>query len=187
MNHTGSLCDNTNGLIFMGTPFEGSNTTKWIDFFGKIAKLLPTSGINTTLTNHLKPDSHELKTLTEDFAEWLTNMDRRPDEKDKDKNKGKKIKVVCFSEEFPSQPGGLIVPRELARIGGHKVIPLPADHIGIYKFENFEDPKYKAILPVLQGWVEEIKKADAGAARRPEVLCMIFFFDLWNWGCALAD
>ena len=150
----GRLCDNAYALMFMGTPFEGSGTTKWVDFFEKFAKIIPATNINKMLTDHLKPDSHDLKALTEEFPEWLTSLERQA--------RGG-IQVMCFFEEFPSRPGGQIVPRESAKLSGHHVVSISADHTGICKFDNFKDPKYKAVVHHLQKWVDEIKAANTAA------------------------
>ncbi|KAL8982254.1 MAG: hypothetical protein Q9205_003183 [Flavoplaca limonia] len=90
------------------------------------------------------------KTLGEEFPKWL-NSRRSP--------KKKRVRVMCFFEEKASQPGGHIVPRESAEIPGEDSRSLPDDHVGICKFENDKDPKYKMVLDKLSGWVDEIKLA----------------------------
>ena len=56
---------------------------------------------------------------------------------------------------------GRIVSPESAQIGNEKVITLSADHKGICKFDNFEDPKYKTVLATLRRWVDEIKRTSS--------------------------
>ncbi|KAL8840784.1 MAG: hypothetical protein Q9176_003630 [Flavoplaca citrina] len=84
------------------------------------------------------------------FPKWLNS--RRSPEK-------KRVQVMCFFEEKASQPGGHIVPRKSAEIPGEDSRSLPDDHVGICKFENDKDPKYKMVLDKLSGWVDEIKLA----------------------------
>ena len=153
------LSDNTGALMFMGTPFEGSNTAKWTGLFEKLVELIPMAKTNKTLLDHLQTDSHDLRALGEEFPEWLANRERP--------GKGR-IRVICFFEEFATKLGH-IVSRESAQIGGNRLFSLPADHTGICKFDNFEDPKYKTVLSVLQSWVDEIKATSS--AVKPEVVC----------------
>lgn len=137
----------------MGTPFEGSDTTRWTGFFGRLSSLFPVVTINKTLLDHLKKDSHDLKILGEDFPSYLKNRSG---------SGGRPVHVACFFEERPTSALGHIVPRDSAGIVGHESILLPDNHVGICKFDNFEDPKYKVVLGILKKWVEEIRKAERG-------------------------
>ncbi|KAL8791896.1 MAG: hypothetical protein Q9195_005472 [Heterodermia aff. obscurata] len=144
----------TGGLMFMGTPFEGSDTAKWASLFATMSKILPTAHINEELLEHLRPDSHDLKALGQAFPEWLMNH----------KGSAKpNIRVICFFEEFPTKQLGHVVTRESAQCDGCKTISLPADHKGMCKFDNFQDPKYKTVLAVLREWVADIKAASPTA------------------------
>ncbi|KAL8901201.1 MAG: hypothetical protein Q9192_000678 [Flavoplaca navasiana] len=118
--------------------------------FKRLSKLTNIGNINQALLDHLQSDSHDLRTLGEEFPKWLNS--RRSPEK-------KRVRVMCFFEEKASQPGGHIVPRESAEIPGEDSRSLPDDHVGICKFENDKDPKYKMVLDKLSGWVDEIKLA----------------------------
>ena len=134
----------------MGTPFEGSDTARWTDRFVKLAQLTPDFNVNKTLLDALKQDSHVLKTLGEDFPKWL---------RDRKGPVGQPIHVMCFYEELSTVGIGQVVPRESASIPGHPSSSMNDNHVGICKFDNFEDPKYKNILHTLRGWVDEIKAA----------------------------
>lgn len=140
--------DHTNGVVFMGTPFGGSDTTEWASFFERLLQVLPVGKFNKTLLEHLKKDSHQLKILGEEFPQWLNNR-RHAEER--------KVRVMCFFEEFPVPGVGHVVTRESARIAGYEAVSLPGDHRGICKFDNFQDPKYKTVLNTLRTWVDEIK------------------------------
>ena len=107
--------------------------------------------MNRNLLDHLKSNSHDLKSLGEEFPKWLV---------DRQNGAGRRVRVMCFFEELPTPPVGLIVSRESAQIAGFDYVSLPADHVGMCKFENFEDPKYKTVLYTLRKWVEEIKTMD---------------------------
>ena len=143
------LSDHTAALMFMGTPFEGSDTTKWSNLFKRLSQLLPIGEVNKNLLDYLRPDSHELKILGEDFPKWLNNR-QTPGER--------RVQVICFFEELPTPGIGHIVPRESAQIAGHESLSLPDNHVGICKFDNFQDPKYKIVLSYLMKWVVEIRE-----------------------------
>lgn len=134
----------------MGTPFEGSDTARWTGFFQRLSSLFPVVTINNTLLDHLKKDSHELKVLGEEFPKYLKNRSGS--------GRGR-AHVACFFEEQPTTKLGLIVTRDSAQIAGHDSILVPGDHVGICKFVNFEDPKYKTVLNILKQWLEEIRAA----------------------------
>lgn len=157
-DHVERLSNNTGALMFMGTPFEGSDAARWTGLFERLAKYIPTFTLNKVLLDHLKAESHDLKALGEEFPVWLKNRES-PD--------GAQIRVMCFFEEFATSVG-TIVPRESAQIGGNNAVALPADHSGICKYDNFEDPKYKTVLRILERWVEEIKAASS--ATKPDVV-----------------
>ncbi|KAL8693885.1 MAG: hypothetical protein Q9224_003668 [Gallowayella concinna] len=153
------LSDHTAALTFMGTPFEGSKTAGWASLFERLSGLTHIGKINQTLLDHLQSDSHDLKTLGEDFPKWLNSR----------RSAGKKrVRVVCFFEELPSQLAGHIVPRASAELPGEDTLSLHGDHVGICKFENDKDPKYRIVLDKLSKWVEEIKMASS--AGKPEAI-----------------
>ena len=137
----------------MGTPFEGSDSAKWSGLFERLARLSPLCQINKELLNHLQTDSHDLKILGEEFPKWLNNR-QSPAER--------KVRVMCFFEERPTRSLGHIVPRASAQIAGYEAVSLPDDHVGMCKFDNFEDPKYKTVLNTLKKWVEEIRAGRKG-------------------------
>ncbi|KAL8913113.1 MAG: hypothetical protein Q9171_002007 [Xanthocarpia ochracea] len=143
------LSDHTAALTFMGTPFEGSDTAKWSNLFKRLSQLLPIGEVNKNLLDYLRTDSHELKILGEDFPKWLNNR-QTPGER--------RVQVICFFEELSTHGIGHIVPRESAQIAGHESLSLPDNHVGICKFDNFQDPKYKIVLSYLMKWVVEIRE-----------------------------
>lgn len=147
-NDTDKFSDHAEALAFMATPFGGSDTTKWTSFFEKLSSLLPTVKINKNLLDHLQTDSHDLKDLGENFPKWLHNH------RNQDKSQ---VRVMCFYEDLSTQSLGHIVSRESAQLTGYETASLDANHTGICKFDNFEDPKYKTVLNTLRKWVEEIK------------------------------
>ncbi|KAL8642926.1 MAG: hypothetical protein Q9226_008450, partial [Calogaya cf. arnoldii] len=89
------LSDHTAALTFMGTPFEGSKTAGWASLFERLSSLTHI-GI---LLDHLRSDSHDLKTLGEEFPKWLNS--RQSPEKNR-------VRVMCFFEELASPSGTVL-------------------------------------------------------------------------------
>ena len=146
------IAEHTDALAFFGTPFGGSDTTKWASFFERVSHLSHIGKWNKSLLEHLKTDSHELKTLGEDFPKWLNNPVG---------SRKKPVHVTCFYEDYPNKIlGKHIVPADSARLPGHRDLSLPGDHASMCKFDNFEDPKHKIVSTVLKGWVDEIRAAN---------------------------
>ena len=63
----------TAAMTFIGTPFEGSNAAKWTNVFDKLLRLFPVGNMNRNLLDHLKSNSHDLKSLGEEFPKWLVD------------------------------------------------------------------------------------------------------------------
>ena len=119
--------------------------------FEGVSKFLHIGSVDKQLIEHLNKDSHNLKKLGEELPQWLNNRQAPAD---------KQVRVVCFFEALPMKVAGheeYVVPKESATLPGHEAISLLADHVGMCKFDNFEDPKYKDVISVLKRWVAEIK------------------------------
>ncbi|KAI0813459.1 hypothetical protein GGR55DRAFT_677101 [Xylaria sp. FL0064] len=110
----------TVGVVFMGTPHRGSSLETYGEIVVKIAKL---SGRrpNAQLLQTLRPDSHILEKLRNDFTTISNNM-----------------VVMCFYEELPTTKWGQIVPEASASYEGFNVSfdSIHADHEGMVKFSE---------------------------------------------------
>ncbi|KAL6719999.1 hypothetical protein ACLMJK_001920 [Lecanora helva] len=84
------------------------------------------------------------------FSVWLNSAKQSEDSI-------KNIRAMFFYEEMPTVAAGLVVSPNSSRINGWPSLALHDNHAGICKFDNFEDPKYKQVLPILKKWVDELK------------------------------
>jgi hypothetical protein len=55
------------GIIFLGTPFQGSKEAKYAQWLAKLIRLQEAEGHKYTLLNTLQKDSRELHSLSVDF------------------------------------------------------------------------------------------------------------------------
>jgi hypothetical protein len=55
------------GIIFLGTPFQGSKEAKYAQWLAKLIRLQAAEGHKYTLLNTLQKDSRELHSLSVDF------------------------------------------------------------------------------------------------------------------------
>ncbi|KAL8998782.1 MAG: hypothetical protein Q9169_002232 [Polycauliona sp. 2 TL-2023] len=123
-----AIADSARGIVFLGTPFQGSDLTKWITLGNTFARLF--GDTNPELPNELHQGSYQLKNISEKFPEWLRDTDTTAE----------------------------IVTHESAKIDGYQVLTLHANHQDMCKFSDRDDAKYQAVMSVLRGWVNDLKE-----------------------------
>ncbi|KAI1388636.1 uncharacterized protein F4822DRAFT_252086 [Hypoxylon trugodes] len=132
---------NTAGVIFLGTPHQGST----VSLIGEIlARLTPFLGSDTTLIKFLSHRSSALLDLKRDFSATMTSiMTQRP------------LPVYSFYETLPTfRYGvslGVIVGPESATLDIGEHIPINTDHSGLNKCRTREDELYRKIRGAIQG------------------------------------
>ena len=158
------ISEQTEGVAFMGTPFEGSEQAKWASRGEKILDLLHLGKYNSQVLENLAPKSAKLANLGVDFPDWLGQ--RRKDPKTQ-------IRIMCFFEDRPEPKVGLIVSPESAKIAGYPDRAMHATHTGMCKYENKTDPNYQEVLGVLRRWIDKIitskKEEDVRQDPRPVI------------------
>jgi len=82
------VAEHIRGIIFMGTPFAGSNIAKWGELARRIFNVVAKTDKNTLKT--LKEDSNDLKELGVAFPEVVRKRN----------DAGRKINIVFFYEEL---------------------------------------------------------------------------------------
>ncbi|KAI1350937.1 hypothetical protein F5Y01DRAFT_315219 [Xylaria sp. FL0043] len=153
----------TVGVVFMGTPHRGSSLESYGEIVVKIAKL---SGRrpNAQLLQTLRPNSHILEKLRNDFTTISNNM-----------------VVVCFYEELPTIKWGLIVPEASASYEGFNVSfdSIHADHEGMVKFSERVEGYEKiigCIRDIIDAKVQKTKLVNkAVEARKDKILKTLEF------------
>lgn len=131
---------------FLGTPLQGSPMTKWAEIRQRLARLVGQDK-NKDLVTELKQDSPRLRELSEAFANIL-----------RDRARGEvPIDVVCFYEQFETQPVGTIVTRDSATVGAYEGQAIPADHTDMTRFAAASEPGYVRIKGVLERWIKDLQ------------------------------
>ncbi|KAI9888556.1 MAG: hypothetical protein M1814_006826 [Vezdaea aestivalis] len=137
-----ALVDSTIGILFLGTPHNGSDLAAWGRLAYRIISLIRPA--NVDLISTLRPNSETLQNIQADFYKMLR---LRADE-------GSKIEIVCFFEELPSPIGGEVVDHQSASIRGYHSQGIRADHANMSKFQDKDDPGYECLLGELRRWIQ---------------------------------
>ncbi|KAH8429488.1 esterase/lipase family protein [Aspergillus melleus] len=145
--HIKQIAACTKGIIFLGTPLEGSKKTKWAEIGHKFASLVGQAK-NKDVVEAIKDSSRRLYDLRDKFGHILRS---------RAESKAGKIEVVCFYEEFDS-PIGRIVTKESATILSYEAQSIPADHSEMCKFACKTEPGYERVSKVLKRWVDALEK-----------------------------
>ncbi|KAH6640799.1 Alpha/Beta hydrolase protein [Chaetomium tenue] len=136
----------TRGIIFLGTPLQGSPMTKWGEIGQRFARLA-NQDKNKELLAELKQDSPRLRELADAFSNIL-----------RDRAKGEEpIDVVCFYEQFETPPVGFVVTKDSATVGGYEGQVIPADHSDMTRFAAASDAGYVRIKGILERWIKELQ------------------------------
>jgi len=144
--HINNIAKYTRGIVFLGTPHEGSSKAKW----AMVGERLLRSFKSTSQTNikDLEEDSEKLSELGKMFPELL----RRRGES---REPGSKIEVACFFEGQQS-PIGVIVSETSASVAGYRPVSILADHQNMCKFASANNAGYKRVSGTLARWTKEL-------------------------------
>lgn len=144
-----SLVERTIGVIFLGTPFEGSSKAKW---GGRALKIL--DWISTTHKEDIKDleeRSAKLTSVNEAFQKFLKVRDRSESRE--------YVEIACFFEEYAmyklGKKIGVIVPKESACLPGIDPQSIQANHVDMCKFEDEDREGYKRVSQKLGQWISD--------------------------------
>lgn len=125
------------GVVFLGTPFEGSSKAKWA---GRALRLV--DWISTTHKEDvmdLEEHSVKLMNISEAFQKFLKARDLS--------ETGQFVEVACFFEQYAMYKAGkkigTIVPKESACLPGIDPLSIQANHVDMCKFEDEDREGYK--------------------------------------------
>ncbi|OAG37168.1 hypothetical protein AYO21_08586 [Fonsecaea monophora] len=149
-----SIYVSTFGLLFLGTPHEGSDKAVLASYIRVLLdKLAPSKLCDTDgqLLNALKPDSETLRNITDMFVPIM-----------------KRFHIYFFWEQEKTNLGGrydYIVRESSAApfLDGTVRCGLPCDHRNMCRFAGRDSPGYKVIVATLVRYYEE---AETIIARR---------------------
>ncbi|KAH5088723.1 hypothetical protein HBI73_134410 [Parastagonospora nodorum] len=151
----GKLNANTVGVIFMGTPFEGSSIAKWGSLGLRLWSLV--SKTEKATVKDLEKRSSRLATINENMAKYIQTRDRD--------HSRRPLDVVCCFEERPTHMGPKkekVVDKESATLWlGAKVLSVRATHSAMVKYTDESDSTYITISGILSQWIKNlVEKGD---------------------------
>ncbi|KAM5494099.1 hypothetical protein McaMca56_006372 [Microsporum canis] len=123
----------TGGLIFMGTPHEGSCQASLVQMFQNIASCFTMGQNKTSLTQELETYSASTMDINQSFMQ----------------NASRSLEIVCFYETLPTRlPQGeqMIVKKASAVINGNgaRNIGMECNHLELCKFGNPEEGRFES-------------------------------------------
>jgi len=158
----GELNANTVGVIFMGTPFEGSSIAKWGSLGLRLWSLFSTTEKATV--KDLEKRSSRLATISENMAKYIQTRDR-------DHSRRPLDVVCCFEERLtylgPNTKEKIVEKQSATLWAGAKVLSIPATHSSMVKYTDESDATYKAISGILSQWIKNL--AEKGNTVKEEV------------------
>lgn len=155
-----ALVQKTLGVIFLGTPFEGSSKAKWA---GRALKVL--DWVSTTHKEDVKDleeRSAKLISINDAFQKLLKARDRS--------EARQFIEVACFFEQYAMYKAGkkvgIIVPKESASLPGIDPQSIQANHVDMCRFEDDDREGYKNVSQRLSQWISDLDRAKNSAGGR---------------------
>ena len=133
------------GIIFLGTPHQGSDAAGYGKWLARV------NGCDTTLLDSLTRNSQILDEVGQDFETGYSNID-----------------IICFYEEKSRLLGVKVcmhrssllmshksyifqlVDSQSASLNGKRSMYLTTDHSGLNKFYGLEDENFLLVLPEIQ-------------------------------------
>lgn len=145
------------GVIFLGTPFEGSSKAKWGSRALKILDLFSTTHKDDI--KDLEERSAKLMSINDAFQKFLKTRDRS--------EAGEIVEVACFFEEYAVYKArtkiGVIVPKESACLPGIDPQSIAANHVDMCRFEDEDREGYKSISQKLSQWISDVDRRSKGS------------------------
>ncbi|KAL2071839.1 hypothetical protein VTL71DRAFT_13074 [Oculimacula yallundae] len=145
LNSTGNAIG---GMMFLGTPHQGSSKAKWADQARKFVQLFKNT--SKELLGNLEENSAKLSDLSVQFPKCL----RKRSEASKGGKPNSKIYVRCYFEEYETTHVGVIVTTQSAALAGYECTGINADHSKMCKFSSASEGGYVSVSSTLKRWVE---------------------------------
>jgi predicted alpha/beta hydrolase family esterase len=156
------LSDSTVGMLFLGTPFEGSKKAEWGKLGDRFKRIIP--GIKTEDIKNLEERSAKLESINIALNKYVK-------ERDRDRTR-RPLNIVCYFEEHPTYEAGLSIGKIVKKPSATTLPAIPAfsidaDHQDMCKFAGDFLRGYQSVSGQLVQWVKDLKKklpADTDAA-----------------------
>ncbi|KAI1412286.1 hypothetical protein F5Y13DRAFT_199892 [Hypoxylon sp. FL1857] len=142
--HLRDVFDSFKGIVFMGTPHEGSWMARWAKIPAKALGLVKST--NRNLLDILRADNELLKSSQMRFWSMLRGL----------RESGRKVEATCFYEELGMPVVGFVVPKESATVESFQAISIHANHSGMAKFASEDDNGFQRVHGELERWMGNI-------------------------------
>ncbi|QPC78322.1 hypothetical protein HYE68_009074 [Fusarium pseudograminearum] len=154
-----ALVDKVRGMLFLGTPFTGSDKANWALIVTQYLRLIVS--VNQEKLKHLDERSDKLMDISNEFLK-LVHERQRSDAP---------IEVAFYFEEHPTKRKkvnlGFIVDRSSAVPMGFTALSIAADHSNMCKFEDEIRDGFISVSNKLYQWIQDLDNAGKdGAANK---------------------
>ncbi|KAM0321508.1 hypothetical protein ACHAQA_010076 [Verticillium albo-atrum] len=139
--HLQGIFSSLAGIIFMGTPHQGSWMAKWAKIPAKGLGIIKST--NTKLLGVLETGDDFLESVQRRFLDMV---------QEQQKQHGRSVEIMCFYEELPITGVGTIVSQDSATFQSHPLLSIRATHSGIVKFKREEETGFKRVYAELRRW-----------------------------------
>ncbi|KAI9811511.1 MAG: hypothetical protein M1832_000886 [Thelocarpon impressellum] len=129
----------TVGVIFMGTPHQGSHLAGWGQTAAKLVNYLRST--NDRIVGDLNPRSEAMVAVAEDFQQMLMSADIH-------------IRVWCLYEEDSMPVVGKVVPDASAILSQYPSVSVKANHSDMTKFVGLGDPGFSSVRGIVRDWLQ---------------------------------
>ncbi|TKA59259.1 hypothetical protein B0A49_08920 [Cryomyces minteri] len=159
VSHIRDFYESTRGILFMGTPHEGSSHAKLGGILSSIVGLVKKT--NKEVVKALTENARPLVDLQERFFRLLGTR----------RDQGQALYITCCFEELDTPVIGTIVTRSSATLAGYEAIGIHANHTDMTKFSASDSPGYAKVVGELQRWVKNLdyKKDEKGQSAKNEI------------------
>ncbi|EEU38919.1 uncharacterized protein NECHADRAFT_94229 [Fusarium vanettenii 77-13-4] len=156
--HLQGIFEHTKGIIFMGTPHEGSWMADWAKMPASALGLIKSTSV--TLLDLLQRDNQLLEYIQEEFWSMVGGL----------RKSGRSLEIMCFYEELPLPVFGKVVSKESATLVGYNSATIHADHRDMVKFGSVEDNGFKRLLGELSRWESQIRSSIPSQLTQPTLV-----------------
>ncbi|XXH05092.1 hypothetical protein Hte_011516 [Hypoxylon texense] len=143
--HLRDVFDSFKGIVFMGTPHEGSWRADWARI--PVRTLSPFKSMNRTLLDLLQDGNKLLELSQTRFWSMMREL----------RESGHQVEATCFYEELGMPVAGIIVSKASATVESYQAISIHSDHSGMVKFASKEDSGFQKVHWELERWTSGIR------------------------------
>ncbi|KAL8310357.1 hypothetical protein RB597_010277 [Gaeumannomyces tritici] len=158
--HLRCIFDRTEGIIFMGTPHEGSWMAAWAKIPASALGLVVSA--NMSLLKILDTDDQFLESVQVRFLAMIREQ----------REAGRHFGITCFFEELPLIKDWRVVSKKSATFEGYHPITIHANHSDMVKFASVDDNGFKRLLGELIRWESQVAQRLPAIVSKPAQECL---------------